>query len=99
MIETAAIATVLLLGAVGMIVLLTLYGALVLWVLWGWFIVPLGAPQIGIAWAIGIALVANLLAPTPAPAASEKDAKQHVTTSLLKPAVALAIGWVAKQFM
>jgi hypothetical protein len=86
------------LGTVALLALGILYGAFVVWVLWGWFMVPLGLPQITIAWAVGIALMGAVLQATPPPA-NEDDRRMHAITGLLKPVFALAIGWVAKQFM
>lgn len=36
---------------------LAIYRAWVLMTLWGWFVVPLGAPRIGMAWAYGIGVI------------------------------------------
>lgn len=47
-------------GFVGLIVAMGLVRGFVLSYLWAWFIVPLGAPQIGIAHAIGLSLLVGM---------------------------------------
>ncbi len=85
---------------VPVLALVAIYGGFVLYVLWGWFIVPLGVPQIGIAWAIGISTVFHLIAPSqPLPKTDDEHVWQNVAYVLLKPFIALAIGWTAKSFM
>lgn len=77
---------------------LAVYEGLVLWVIWGWFMVPLGTPQITLPWAIGLSLIAGLLTNTTPPVAKE-DQNKHIFNVLSKPAVILAWAWIAKQFM
>jgi hypothetical protein len=36
---------------------LAIYRAWVLMTLWGWFVVPFGAPRIGMAWAYGLGVI------------------------------------------
>jgi hypothetical protein len=85
-------------GVVGLMTILAIYGGVVFWLMWGWFMVPLGLPQIGIAWAIGLSTIVVLVTPT-VPNAPQGERTEHLTNVLGKPAFALLIGWVAKQFM
>jgi hypothetical protein len=83
--------------------LLLLLHAFAVWVLWGWFLVPLGVPPIGIAWAIGLVSLASLfqyMPPTPAPPVpAEQEKWTKLAGDCARAPVALAIGWAAKQFM
>jgi hypothetical protein len=54
---TLAVAAIIAVMAIPIII----WNAYVLWIMWGWFIVPLGAPPISVAWAVGIAAGAHLL--------------------------------------
>lgn len=72
-------------------------------ILWGWFIVPLGAPTIGIANAIGLALFVGLFVNRQviAPTEGETDTNKSVVKvvlAVLFPFIALGIGWIIHQF-
>lgn len=92
-------------GAVALIgllagVLATLQG-FVLVHLWAWFLVPLGLPPIGIAHAIGIALIAGMLAPR-ARDSKEKEEKKKLVVNLdpfLSPLLFLLFGYIVHLFM
>jgi len=85
----------------------TILRALVLVQLWGWFIVPLGAPSVGMVMAMGIALVASLLAHQNAPKKSEgktnseklSAAGEAMAYAVINPLVLLGIGAVVAQFL
>lgn len=49
-------------GNVALFFVLLIYRAWVLVLGWGWFIVPLGAPQIGYAHALGLSVLVAMLA-------------------------------------
>lgn len=74
----------------------SIYRAWVFSVLWRWFVVPLGAPSIGVAVTFGLLVMVGLLHPTdyepPRPPVT-----QMVLTSLLVSSTGLAFGWVALQ--
>jgi dolichyl-phosphate-mannose--protein O-mannosyl transferase len=94
----------LIFGVVGLIVVATLWRAWVLTVLWVWFLVPLGAPAITIATAIGISLVAGMFTThLQTKSDSEKDVSALVGKALGHaiggPAIVLFIGWVVTLFM
>lgn len=77
----------------------------VLSMLWGWFIAPLGVPEITIASAIGISLVVALLTnKTDNSGPTEKrSVQQHievvVTHAFLAPLMTLLFGWLIVQFV
>ena len=79
--------------ATPLVIAMALYHAVVLWLLWGWFMVPLGVPAIHIAWAIGIKMVANMLAP---PQPRSEDTNKFAWWG---PLFALAVGFIAKHWM
>lgn len=94
--------------------LLTPLGVLVngftLSVLWGWFVVPLGGPDIGIAEAFGLSLVATLLVGPALPAITylldrqglESGAKRSAASFLINAILngfMLLSGWVVVQFV
>lgn len=99
MMASVATFAVVFAGLGGLVVLLAVYNGIILHMLWGWFLVPLGVPQIGVAWAIGISALAGLLTPTIPPPESSDDGWTHMGNILLKPLLALVIGFVAKSFM
>lgn len=79
-------------------------------ILWGWFILPLieGAPTLGIAQAIGVAMVVGFLTHQVQHkqchddrSLSEKttDLLAHVFGWLFGPLVTLGIGWIVIQFL
>ena len=80
---------------------IVLWQGYVLWVMWGWFIVPLGAPEISVPWAIGFASVAHLLHPTVHNPEAKDNATRwgRIAEPFLQPALILLIGYVAKSFM
>lgn len=86
------------LGGVAFIALFALYNGFVLSILFGWFLVPLGLPQIGIAHAYGLSLLASVILSTRGLSFSG-DKKAIFATGLLMPAMALFLGWIAVGFM
>lgn len=88
---------------VGITVLASLFNGWALSVLWGWFLVPLGLPQIGMAHAIGIGLLVGFLTKTHLHAEKEFDSKWEKaaahTAVILNPLLVVGMGWVIAQFM
>lgn len=90
-------------------VLVTAFGAVwhgyVFNVLWGWFVVPqFGLPAMSLAMAIGIGLVINYATYQRHPNLnSDKKSSdiliESLSFSIVFPLIALAIGWVTKQFL
>ncbi len=95
--------------------LLVLIRGVVLSHLRSWFIVPLGAPNVGVTWAIGIAATVSVFHSSggpwhqsrgnedlPSPAAMRlfhRQLRQLALAGLGAPVGVLALGWVVKQFM
>ena len=84
-------------------VVLYLLNGFVLKTLWGWFMVPVfHLPNLSLAAAIGVGIVISLLCNS-APADSDKEISDQVTSvishSLVRAIFALAAGWVTHQFM
>lgn len=83
-----------------LIVISSILNGWALSILWGWFFVPvLGLPPIGITQAIGIAMVTAFLTHQYDAGNEKQDQSKVWTYMLVRPLVALAIGWVVKQFM
>jgi uncharacterized membrane protein SpoIIM required for sporulation len=66
--------------------------------LWGWFVVPLGAPAIGIAAAIGLAATVAVIRPRRSKPSENKGWKEFAIP-VMQPLVCVAIGWIAKQYV
>jgi hypothetical protein len=88
-----------------LIALSSIFNGYALKVLWGWFIVPVfHLPQLSIPSAIGIALVVGYL--TKQSSDCETKKREGVATilypileAILKPSIALCIGWIVQRFM
>ncbi len=71
----------------------------VLSILWGWFMVPIfHFPVLHVAQAIGVSMVTHMLTHQDVPV--DKDRKWYMPLVLLftYPAMALAIGWIVRQW-
>lgn len=85
---------------VALIVLLTIEQGWAISTLWGWFLVPLGLPEIGIAMAIGVAATASAIKSRALRNKSDKsDAWKDIVAIALQPLVCVTVGWIAKQFL
>lgn len=72
----------------------------VLSIIWGWFMVPIGAPALGIAACIGVSLVTHMLCGThDYRDKTESEKKQAAVGAFLVPLLVLGMAWVVKQFM
>lgn len=86
-----------LLAAAG-IYLLVLWDAFALQTLWGWFVVKqFSLPPLGMAHAIGISILVGLL--THQAPHQDRETSQVVAHGIAGPAMALLVGWIAKQFL
>lgn len=91
-------------GMFGLLAIGAIWNGSALTVLWGWFIVPtFSLPALTLAPAIGVALVVNFLTHQAKSEPKGEDKTEQLLKSIvhmaLKPAMALAIGWVVKQWM
>ena len=102
MLELTAIA-----GLFGLAALGAIWSGYVLTILWAWFVVPtFGLPALAIAPAIGLSVVAGYLthqyipkAAKPAGEGKWEETGRVVASMVFKPAFALLVGWIAKQWM
>jgi multisubunit Na+/H+ antiporter MnhB subunit len=70
--------------------------------LWNWFVAPLGAPQIGIATAIGISLTAAVIrmkGSEKSPERTRRESIERLVGIFLVPLVGVGLGWIVKQFV
>lgn len=100
------IGTLVIFGIVVLTVLSCLLSGWVLTILWGWFLVPFGLAQIGIAHGIGICLAGRLIsgaASRTEPHNTKEDPFDRMgrmmITMLVGPLMILFIGWLAQMFM
>ena len=101
--EDITVGFVVIFGVIGlfaMIPLLIINSGLAVSILWGWFIVPLGAPQIGVAHAIGISATMFFVKSGHVRRDNE-DKKPWVTIAgfFIAPWVSVLVGYIAKGFM
>lgn len=72
----------------------------VLSILWGWFFVPtLSLPALGVAQAIGVALVASYLTHQRQKTSGEENVGEALRYEIARPIVALGVGFIVKHFM
>lgn len=75
------------------------YGA-VLHCLWGWFIVPLGAPEIGVAHATGLSLfTTGLLGSQGRKAEEDEEFETIALKGIVRSLLLLFLSWLVYQFM
>jgi len=65
-------------------------------ILWNWFVVPLGLPPLSLWWACGLLSTAFVFRMRPYKKGDPSVAWKAVTWILLRPVVALVIGWLFK---
>lgn len=91
-------------GLIAILVVGVLAKGVALSVLWGWFAVPLGLPDIGIAHAIGVSVIFSLLAHHASIKKEEGYDLSELIAKLLGytiawPMIAIGIGYIVKSFM
>lgn len=87
-------------GLLAIIPLAIIFNAFVLYKMWGWFLVPLGLPQIGMAHAWGLAILIGMF--TVRSKIQSKDKKERIAegvTMALSPFMALLFGYIAHRMM
>jgi len=93
LITEAALAITLLLA------LISISSGYAVTVLWGWFVSPfLGLPALPIPFAIGFCLLINLMS-NPVNATHDDNHIQNLANLLLKPWIALGIGYIVTLFI
>lgn len=75
------------------------YEGFVLSTFWSWFVVPLGAPALGVAQAAGIALMVSVARAKASETKQHIDAAEWAAHAFGTPTFALAVGWVIQLFM
>lgn len=95
--------TTLIFGAVVIGIIGTLFGGFALSVLWGWFVVPVfDTPPLGIAQAIGLAMIVSFLTGKYKLHAGNDTAEKIAdlfSEAFFMPTYALVIGWIIYQFV
>ena len=78
-----------------------IWGGFIASILWGWFAVPVfGLPPLSIPAAIGLGLVASCFVRSSVGRSDDdQPAARLIAKILLRPALMLCLGWVAKQFL
>lgn len=93
----AGIFIVLLALAVGL--LGNVLNGYVLSILWGWFLVPLGLPEIGVITGIGICIIANFVTYKASDFKEIPGERSNYIGMFLTPLVVLLVGWIFHSFM
>ena len=75
-----------------------LYRGWVLSLLWVWFIVPLGAPEIGVIHAWGLAMAIQFMTQTWVHR-EDKEPMKSIANLILSPLVILLVGYILKGFV
>lgn len=101
--DKAAIAMLGVFLGIPVLVLSVIWDGYVLSVLWGWFAVPaFGLPALSVPMAIGVSLVVAAMTNHRTGKEAKDDEAGFVailTFALLKPTVALLLGWIVKSFV
>ena len=85
------------LAMVGVMILLALFGAFTISTLWGWFVVPFGVQQIGLAHAYGLSIIANVFMGTRG--LTDQKSGEVLVAGVVMNIFALIFGGIAVQFM
>jgi len=91
--KNASVGLVVILGIVGLLVALCLLNGFMLSYMWAWFIVPLGAPPIGVLHAIGIGILVSVLTSEASPGGQDEDAIQKMLGKLFAKLAVFGIAW------
>jgi uncharacterized membrane protein len=90
---TGLVATAMIVGAV-------LINGTVVRCLWSWFIVPMGAAELSLPWAMGVALIVGYMTNHEIPKKNEQVDEWRVALNLaIRPAFAFGLGWLFSIFM
>ena len=88
-------------GVIAMMPVVSLIDGWALATMWRWFVVPIfHLPALGLAYAIGIGLVASLLTHQDKGKPDPSDTwYRPVTSALMRPLVTLGIAWIVRLFV
>ena len=89
------------LGALILFIPSILFSGWVVMLLWGWFIVPLGMPEVGLALALGISVLVSAITPVNYHL-MEKEGRSSfykIVFNLIMNAVLLGFGFIVHLFM
>ena len=76
------------------------FEGLVLSIMWRWFVVPVfHAPELSITYAIGLALLVNMLTFRVRKSENAPETSEIVASGLVTPWVFLGCGWIVKLFI
>ena len=89
---------IILLGVVLLVAASAVLRGFVLSVLWGWFVVPLGVPDIGIAWSIGLAALISMITHQDVKT-EDRELGVAIGIAIATPLMCLLFGWIAHSFM
>jgi hypothetical protein len=94
--------------ALSLAVACALWGGFAASVLWGWFVVPLGVPEVSMLHAVGLMLALRALAGFSGKPQPDKPEDKMVAlrvlgrvlaVAIVTPGLALAVGWVVRGAM
>ena len=71
--KNASVAAVVVIGLLGVVAGMAILNGFMLSYMWEWFVVPFGAPSIGILHSIGLAVLVSMLTYQGTPKAAEDD--------------------------
>lgn len=71
----------------------------VIWSLWGWFVVPLGVREIGMAHAIGISLTVGTLAHQRRKSEDSRWFGEWIGSAIAQAVLTIGIGWIIHSWM
>lgn len=92
-------AIALIIGVIGIITLAVIWRGFVLSVMWGWFLVPIGLPNIGLALAIGISATVAMMTHQATQSTEKSDGGKALIALFVGPLLLLGIGWVVHQYV
>jgi hypothetical protein len=67
--------------------------------LWGWYVLPFGVSQIGMAHALGISLFLSLLSQQHQPARDSREKYEILISTIVGPLWVLLFGWIFQHWM
>jgi len=87
------------LGVLAFVFLMSILRGVVFSQMWGWFVVPFGVQEIGIAWALGLSLMISFLTYQSDVTKEKGEWLEKALQAFFLPVCAWGFGWVYYQFM